>query len=137
MARPKAEINASVVEEMSRLGCTTQEIADAFGCHYDTVRERFTEELRRGRANRNISIRKAQQKFAERGDSSLLRHLGVNYLDQSTDGKPKNILSPLDGMPDVEKLQALRQWVDMLNNEIARLESVPINVTPSLEDKTK
>jgi hypothetical protein len=84
MGRPLKPIDAEQVYRLARLGCTQQEIADFFGCHPDTIRDRFSTELARARAAWKMSIRRAQtvRAIRDRSDTMLI-HLGKTELGQT------------------------------------------------------
>ena len=95
MGRPLKPIDGEQVYKLAKLGCTQEEIADFFSCHPDTIRDRFSSEMRCARADWKISLRRAQtiRAIKDRSDT-MLKHLGASYLDQTermdivTDGKP-------------------------------------------------
>lgn len=82
MARPLIEIDPVIVEKMASIGCKNTEIADFFGCTDDTLYNRYSEELAKGRANLRMSLRQLQIKSANNGNVAMLIWLGKQYLDQ-------------------------------------------------------
>lgn len=101
MARPKLKINENEVEKLASYGCKNTEIADFFNCSVDTITGRFSDILRKGRAELKRTIRKAQIDFALKGNATLLIWLGKNELGQR-DSEAENSLT------DAE-LQKLKQ----------------------------
>ena len=99
MGRKPKPIDGEQVFKLARLDCTMQEIADFFGCHVDTIRDRFPDELARARAAGKISLRRAQFKRAvqDRSDTMLI-HLGKNRLGQSSVGTGEDIREILSGL---------------------------------------
>lgn len=83
MPRRKLDIDATQVERLAQLHCTNVEIASFFGCDEKTIRNRFSEELTKGRSMGKISLRRHQWKSAEAGNVSMLIWLGKQYLAQS------------------------------------------------------
>jgi hypothetical protein len=83
MARPKLDIDPDQVELLASFGCSTIEIARLHNCDDSTIRNRFRNELERGRENMKIKLRQLQWKQAENGNTSLLIFLGKQYLGQS------------------------------------------------------
>ncbi len=83
MARPKAQINAKQVQKLAADGNKLHDIADFFGVSHDTIERRFASDLIKGRANRNIDLRKAQILAAKQGNSTMLVWLGKQYLGQT------------------------------------------------------
>lgn len=83
MARPEIEIDGKLVEKLAGIGAKNTEIADFVGCSVDTLDRRFAEEIRKGRANLKMSVRRWQLKYAEQGNSALLIWLGKQMLGQT------------------------------------------------------
>lgn len=82
MARPLLDIDAEQVEKLAALHCTTEEIAEFFGCHKDTITGRFSAELAKGRAGGRISLRRMQWQTAKKGNCTMQIWLGKQYLGQ-------------------------------------------------------
>jgi hypothetical protein len=80
--RPK-DIDPIRVMTYARAGCTVQEIAEAMHCSKDTLERRFRDVIRIGRAEGKCSIRLCQMAAAERGDPTMLKHLGKHWLGQN------------------------------------------------------
>lgn len=83
MARPKLDIDAQQVFKLAKLLCTTEEIAEFFGCSRDTLERRFAAELAKGRQVRKMSLRRAQFRAAFNGNPALLIWLGKQHLGQA------------------------------------------------------
>ncbi len=81
--RPRAKIDGAKVREMISEGSKVKEIAAYFGVTDDTIINNFSEELSKGRADRNISLRRYQIRAAKAGNSAMLVWLGKQYLGQS------------------------------------------------------
>jgi hypothetical protein len=95
MARPKCRISPSQVRKLAELGATHQEIAEFFGVERSTISKRFFTEIRKGRAEVKIKLRRLQMRAAEKGNVTMLVWLGKNLLGQSdkttdltSDGRP-------------------------------------------------
>lgn len=82
MARPEIDIDKDQVYKLAKLGAKTVEIADFFNCSVDTIDRRFADELRKGRADLKISLRRWQLEYAQKGNASLLIWLGKQMLEQ-------------------------------------------------------
>jgi glycine/D-amino acid oxidase-like deaminating enzyme len=80
--RPPLAIDAEQVKTLRSYGHTTQEIADFFSCHVDTIYTRFSDEIRAGRALFLNNLRKAQMREALKGNARLLVHLGKSNFDE-------------------------------------------------------
>ena len=95
MARPLKPIDAEQVFKLAQFGCTQKQIAEFFGCHPDTIRDRFSSELSRARAAWEMGLLRAQtvRAIRDRSDTMLI-HLGKTYLGQTdrldvtSNGKP-------------------------------------------------
>jgi hypothetical protein len=81
--RPQAAIEPRLVEQLASIGCTVQEIAAACSCHVDTLRDRFSKEIEKGRENGKTRLRKKQIEIALGGNVTMLIFLGKNMLGQS------------------------------------------------------
>lgn len=82
MGRPRLELNEDQVYELAKLMCTHEEIAAVMGCHKDTIADRFSELILKGREEGKISLRRAQMKNALNGNTSMQIWLGKQYLGQ-------------------------------------------------------
>ncbi len=81
-------ISDEEVEKLASYGCKNIEIADFFNCSVDTITNRFSDILRKGRAELKKTLRKAQIDYALKGNATLLIWLGKNELGQ-TDNENK------------------------------------------------
>ncbi len=82
MGRPKIDIDPIKVYKLARLGCQVKEIADFFGCTDDTIINRFSEELNKGRSNLKRRLRKWQIQSAKNGNIAMMIWLGKQMLGQ-------------------------------------------------------
>ena len=83
VGRPKLDIDPEQVTRLARLHCTMQEMASFFGCHIDTLRDNFSNEIDKGRSEGNISLRRKQWQMAvEKGNVVMLIWLGKQMLGQ-------------------------------------------------------
>jgi hypothetical protein len=82
MARPRKEINAEQVEKLAAIHCTMEEIAAVMGCSVDLLEQRFSDIIKRGKANGRTSLRRHQWKLAEKGNATMLIWLGKQLLGQ-------------------------------------------------------
>jgi hypothetical protein len=83
MARPKLDIDSNEVGKLAGYGLTNIEIADFLGCSEGTIRGRFYENLRKGRAEMKKRLRQKQLDVAFKGNVAMLIFLGKSYLGQS------------------------------------------------------
>ncbi len=82
MARPKIEIDGTLVEQMASWGCKTQEIADHYNCNVSTITTRFPEELLKGRNALKSNLRQWQISVAKDKNVTMLIWLGKQLLGQ-------------------------------------------------------
>jgi hypothetical protein len=83
VGRPKLDIDPEQVTRLARLHCTMEEMASFFGCHRHTLRDNFSPEIDKGRAEGNISLRRKQWQMAvEKGNVVMLIWLGKQMLGQ-------------------------------------------------------
>ena len=83
MARPKFQINYDMVEKLSNIQCTQEEIASFLGCSVDTLQrdETFCGLYKKGKENGKMSLRRMQFKLAEKNPTMAI-WLGKQYLGQ-------------------------------------------------------
>lgn len=94
--RPPLDIPAEDIEKMAGYGCTLKEMADFYGCSVETICNRFSNELQRGRASGKTRLRMLQWQAAEQGSDRILVWLGKQLLKQSEapvdeEGKPTEV----------------------------------------------
>jgi hypothetical protein len=87
VGRKPIHIDLLELEKLSSLHCTYQELADWFGVSVRTLelrlkRPEFAEAMQRGRSKGRISVRRAQMKMLESGNSTMGVWLGKQMLGQ-------------------------------------------------------
>lgn len=115
MARPRIEIDQHQFEQLCKLQCTQQEIADFFKCSVDTInawckrtyKSGYTEIYNKNASVGKISLRRTQWKQAETS-SRMSIWLGKQYLGQTD--KIENTITEIDA----ETRQAVN---DFLNDD--------------------
>lgn len=86
--RKPAQIDLVELEKLCTLQCTDEEIAAWFGVSTRTIETRrkqsaeFAEVMNRGRVKGRVSVRRAQMKLLESGNSSMGIWLGKQLLGQ-------------------------------------------------------
>lgn len=103
--RPKFKIDYKVVEKLSSIMCTQQEIASVLGCSRDTLLrdKQFCDIYKKGLDNGRMSLRRTQFKIAQT-NCSMAIFLGKQYLGQK------------DVVENTEKIERV-QIVNDLPNE--------------------
>lgn len=89
--RPKkilTENALKLVENMARIMCTEEEIAQCLGASIDTLlnadnKELFRTAIEKGKAQGKQSLRREQWKLAQKGNASMLIWLGKQWLGQT------------------------------------------------------
>ena len=89
--RPRAILNEKglkLVYDLAKIACTDEEISNILGCDIKTLytiwnREKYKEFKHKGLSEGMMSIRRAQFKYAQEGNASLLIWLGKVYLHQT------------------------------------------------------
>lgn len=89
--RPKkilTEDALKLIENLSRIMCTDEEIASILNCSRDVFYTQENEELfrqatQKGKANGKQSLRRKQYEVAMKGNSSMLIWLGKQWLGQT------------------------------------------------------
>ena len=96
VGRPKLNIDPETVRKLARLHCTMEEMASFFGCHRETLRNNFSPEIDKGRAEGNISLRRKQWQMAvEKGNVVMLIWLGKQMLGQVNERLDSDSDAPL------------------------------------------
>jgi transcriptional regulator with XRE-family HTH domain len=88
--RPKIEIDWKILDELCRLQCTQEEIAEYMGISVDSLEriakrekgESFAEYFNKRRKVGFVSIRRKQYQLAMQGNVTMLIWLGKNWLGQ-------------------------------------------------------
>lgn len=83
MGRPKLNINPEEVLKLARLHCTMEEMAGFFGCSVDTLENRFSDVINKGRKEGKMKLRDMQLQAAMKGNVVMLIWLGKQMLGQS------------------------------------------------------
>lgn len=82
--RPKKELDYKLIEELSNIQCTQDEIASCLGVNVKTLRadEKFLDLYKKGQECGKKSLRRYQFECAKKGNSAMLIWLGKQYLGQ-------------------------------------------------------
>ena len=103
VGRPKLNIDGEKISKWISYGATVKEIADVESCSEDHIHKVFREKITKGKAERNIRLRKAQIELALGGNCSMLIWLGKQYLGQKDSGlAPMNM--PISGIQMVDDI---------------------------------
>ena len=82
VGRPKLNIDGDKISGWISYGATVREIADVENCSEDHIHTVFRDKITKGKAQRNIRLRKAQFELGFSCNCSMLIWLGKQYLGQ-------------------------------------------------------
>ena len=82
VGRPKKELDTKLIERLSSIFCTNEEIDSVVECHADTLADNFSEYLKKGRSRGKMSLRRMQWEKAQTGNTTMLIWLGKQMLGQ-------------------------------------------------------
>lgn len=82
MARPKIEIDESLVDKLASIHCTMEEIGSIVGCSVDTLERRFADVIKKAKDKGKSSLRRYQWELAQKGNATMLIWLGKQLLGQ-------------------------------------------------------
>lgn len=110
--RPKkilTEDALKLIENLSRIMCTDEEIATILGASVDTLlnadnKELFRSATEKGKSNGKASLRREQWKLAQKGNSSMLIWLGKQWLGQTDKVEQTTSFEDLQPLADLLKL---------------------------------
>lgn len=83
MARKRKELALKpeeIVEKLAKIGANDTEIADILGVDQKTVKNNYSEFLRKGRAELKIKLRRKMIQVAGKGNVVMLIFLAKNFL---------------------------------------------------------
>lgn len=109
MGRPLKDIKEDQVEALAKIGCTLPEMAAVLGCHEDTLRDRFSSIIKRGKEQGKMSLRHKQYQVALSGNVAMLIWLGKQYLDQSEKAEIKHD-GAIQERPGVDLTAVAERW---------------------------
>lgn len=115
--RPRKPVDEKLLRGLARIHCTQNEMALLLGVSVDTLQNNYSAIIHEGMADGKMSVRRAQLKAAERGNTGMLIWLGKILLGQ------KETISVSSAEPEVRAL--LRKWgADMVANAPSESKSI-------------
>ena len=85
--RPELELDESQIERLAELQCSLKEIAYVMGCHTETLRRRYSDNIEAGKAQGKVKLRRAMfQNAVEKMNPALQIFLAKNLLNMSDTG---------------------------------------------------
>lgn len=119
--RPKIEIDPALVERLAAIHCPNVEIAAAVGCSVDTLTDRFSDIIAKGRENGKTRLRRKQLEVALTGNVSMLIWLGKQMLGQSEKVEAKTEHSgTINGTLPKEQEEAVKEWAKNIQRNIRK-----------------
>lgn len=103
MARPKLELNEENIEKLAMIQCSKIEIAAFMGCSVDTLDNRFSEVIAKGREAGKTSLRRKQYETAMNGNVTMLIWLGKQWLGHTDKIEQKTEMTTTDTADDARK----------------------------------
>ncbi len=83
MARPKLKIDPEQVYKLASIGCTNGEMASFFNCSKDTLENRFSAEIAKGRDGGKTRLRRLMWQSCDKGNVVMQIWLSKNLLGYS------------------------------------------------------
>ena len=81
MGRPPLELDEVVIEHLASIHCTMIEIAAVCKCSVDTLENRYSDIIKKGRQSGKMSLRRKMFELAMKGNTGLLIWLSKQHLD--------------------------------------------------------
>ena len=116
VGRPKLNIDGDKISKWISYGATVKEIADVESCSEDHIHKVFRDKITKGKAERNIRLRKAQIELALSGNCSMLIWLGKQYLGQKDTPDPAKESLPTGF--DIQLIDSDGSVVDMRRGKV-------------------
>jgi len=83
VGRPKIEIDEELLYKLATIHCTMKEMVDILGVSEDTLKNRFSGIIDKGKAEGKTRLRRKQMEVALEGNPTMLIFLGKAMLGQS------------------------------------------------------
>lgn len=119
MGRPKLEIDEKTVENLAAIHCTMIEIAAVVGCSVDTLENRFSDIIKKGRERGKMSLKRLQWEAANKGNTTMLIWLGKQYLDQTDKVEQRmdrELIDRANKIKEMDEAQAIRYVQTLIKN---------------------
>jgi len=95
MGRPKKELDAEVIANLSQIGCTQEEIGSVVGISARTLQRRFADLIEDNKNKGKASLRKRMWASALKGNPNMMIWLSKNYLGMKDRTVQETINEPL------------------------------------------
>lgn len=105
MARPRKVIDEALLRKLAVIHCTQEEMASVVGVSVDTLHRRYAEQIKSGRDEGKMSLRRKMWELALSGNVSLLIWLSKNELGMSDKVEEKKEVKA-----KVEAIEYVAEW---------------------------
>jgi len=105
MARPRKVIDETLLRKLAVIHCNQEEMSSVLGVSVDTLQRRYAAQIKEGRAEGKMSLRRKMWEMALNGNVSLLIWLSKNELGFSDKVEQKQ-----DVQAKVEAIEYVAEW---------------------------
>lgn len=105
MARPRKMIDESLLRKLAVIHCNQEEMASVLGVSVDTLQRRYAAQIKEGRAEGKMSLRRKMWEMALNGNVALLIWLSKNELGMSDKVEQKQ-----EVQAKVEAIEYVANW---------------------------
>jgi hypothetical protein len=105
MARPRKPVDEALLRKLAVIHCNQDEMASVLGVSVDTLQRRFAAQIKDGRAEGKMSLRRKMWEMALNGNVSLLIWLSKNELGFSDKVEEKT-----EVQAKVEQVEYVASW---------------------------
>lgn len=105
MARPRKPVDEALLRKLAVIHCNQEEMASVLGVSVDTLQRRFAAQIKDGRAEGKMSLRRKMWEMALGGNVSLLIWLSKNELGMSDKVEQKQEVKA-----EVQQIEYVAQW---------------------------
>jgi DNA-binding XRE family transcriptional regulator len=105
MARPRKVIDESLLRKLAVIHCTQDEMASVLGVSTDTLQRRFAAQIKSGRDEGKMSLRRKMWEMALNGNVSLLIWLSKNEL-----GMTDKVEEKREVQATVQQIEYVAKW---------------------------
>lgn len=105
MGRPRKVIDETLLRKLAVIHCTQEEMASVVGVSVDTLHRRYAAQIKSGRDEGKMSLRRKMWELALSGNVSLLIWLSKNELGMSDKVEEKKEVKA-----KVEAIEYVAEW---------------------------
>lgn len=105
MARPRKMIDENLLRKLAVIHCNQEEMASVLGVSVDTLQRRYAAQIKDGRSEGKMSLRRKMWEMALGGNVSLLIWLSKNEL-----GMSDRIEEKTEVKAQVQQMEYVADW---------------------------